>query len=225
MDACEFDRLLTRNVPHILEKIFFSIDYASFKKCLEVSKSWNDILKTESFLKRGTTLFWEEIHDELRLAAKEGNVDTIISLLSSFQANVNYQGYHNGMTPLHWAAVKGHKDVVLLLLDRGADPNSTFEDRWTPVTPLHWAANLGHKDVVLLLLNRGVDPNLADEDGWTPLHWAVRKGHKDVVLLLLQKGADPNMATNYGLTPLALEQGAFPNTDIANILKEYGATV
>ena len=85
MAACDFDRLLTRNVPHILEKIFFSLDYASFKKCLKVSKSWNDILKTESFLKRGKTVFWDDIHNELRVAAKEGNVDTIISLLSSFQ--------------------------------------------------------------------------------------------------------------------------------------------
>ena len=189
MAACDFDRLLTRNVPHILEKIFFSIDYASFKKCLEVSQSWNDILKTESFLKRGTTLFWEEIHDELWLAAKEGNVDTIIYLLSSFQANVNYQGYHNGTSPIYWAAVKGHKDVVLLLLDRGADPN------------------------------------IAGRDGWTPLHWAGIKGHKELALLLLRKGADPNMATNQGQTPLALVQGAFPNMDIANILKEYGAIV
>ena len=222
MAACKFDRLLTRNVPHILEKIFFSIDYASFKKCLEVSKSWNDILKTESFLKRGTTLFWEEIHKELRLAAKEGNVDTIISLLSSFQANVNYQGYRKGMTPLHWAAVKGHKDVVLLLLDRGADLNIACE---AGATPLYDAAHEGHIDVVRLFLDRGADPNLANLIGVTALHWAVHKGHKELALLLLQKGADPNMATNQGQTPLALVQGAFPNMDIANILKEYGAIV
>ena len=186
MGVSEFDRLFTRNVPHILEKIFFPIDYLSFNKCLEVSKSWNDILMTESFLKRSKAVFWEEIHHELRLAAKEGNVNTMISLLSSFQANVNYQGYPKGATPIIWAAFKGHKDVVLLLLDRGADPN------------------------------------LASDAGWTPLHRAAFMGHKDVVLLLLDRGADPNMATNQGETPLAL---VFPNGDIANILKEYGATV
>ena len=48
--ACEFDRLFTKSVLHIHEKIFFSVDYKSFKKCLEVSKSWNDLLTSESFL-------------------------------------------------------------------------------------------------------------------------------------------------------------------------------
>ena len=265
MAACDFDKLLTRNVPHILEKIFFSIDYASFKKCLEVSKSWNDILKTESFLKRGTTLFWKEIHHELKLAAYEGNVDTITYLLSSFEANVNYQSYSNG--PLHQAAFQGHKDVVFLLLERGADLNMANQ---FGSTALHRAAYKGHKDVVLLLLDRGADPNMANEEGSTALHQAARgclEGHTDVarlfldrgtdpnmaahdgvtalhlaaykcnkemVLLLLQKGADPNIATNQGTTPLALVQGALPAqtgektralADIANILKEYGATV
>ena len=32
MGVCAFDTLLTRNVPHILEKIFFSLDYKSFQK-------------------------------------------------------------------------------------------------------------------------------------------------------------------------------------------------
>ena len=33
-----FDLLLQRNVQHIWEKIFLSLDYASFKNCLEVSE-------------------------------------------------------------------------------------------------------------------------------------------------------------------------------------------
>ena len=31
MAASEFDRLFTKNVPHILEEIFFGVDYNSFK--------------------------------------------------------------------------------------------------------------------------------------------------------------------------------------------------
>ena len=37
MCVSKFDKLLTRNVPHILEKIFLSLDYNTFKKCQEVS--------------------------------------------------------------------------------------------------------------------------------------------------------------------------------------------
>ena len=33
----------------------------------------------------------------------------------------------NGMTPLLWAANKGHKDVAVVLLDRGANVNAADE--------------------------------------------------------------------------------------------------
>ena len=75
--ACEFDRLFTKSVPHIHEKIFFSNDYKTFKQCLDVSKSWNDLLTSKSFLRRGKSAFCEDIQKEIRLAAERGNVDII----------------------------------------------------------------------------------------------------------------------------------------------------
>lgn len=45
----------------------------------------------------------------------------------------------DGMTPLHWAAWRGHDEVVTILLDAGADANkrttattSYCESGWTP---------------------------------------------------------------------------------------------
>ena len=35
--TCAFDTLFAINIPHIFEKIFFSLDYKSYKKCFEVS--------------------------------------------------------------------------------------------------------------------------------------------------------------------------------------------
>ena len=90
MDACEFDKLFKKNVPHILEEIFFSLDYKSFKKCLEVSKSWNDLLTSESFQRRGKSVFCEDIQKDLLLAAERGNVDTIRRVLSTFMVDVNF---------------------------------------------------------------------------------------------------------------------------------------
>ena len=52
MGSSGFDKLFSMNVPHILEKIFFSLDYESYKKCLEVSYAWNKLLESESYQKK-----------------------------------------------------------------------------------------------------------------------------------------------------------------------------
>ena len=102
MGECEFDTLFTRNVPHILEKIFFSLDYASFKNCLEVNEPWRDLLTSESFLRKGKSVFCEDIHRELRLGASSGNVDTIIRVFSSFKADVNLMTERNTNSQGHF---------------------------------------------------------------------------------------------------------------------------
>ena len=183
-----------KNVPNIYEEIFFSLDYESFKKCLEVSKSWNDLLTSESFQSRGKFAFCDDVQKELLLAAEKGNVNIIRGVLSSFMVDTNFMTEIN-QSPLLLAAENGHKDAVQLLIDRGAEPNRA--DQYGN-TPLHNAALEGHKDVVQLLLDRGAEPNMADQDGRTPLHLAAYGGHKDVVQLLLDRGAEPNKA-NYGV--------------------------
>ena len=65
MCVSELDKLFRRNVPHILEKIFLSVDYNTFKKCQEVSKDWKNLLISETFLERGKTIFCEQIRNDL----------------------------------------------------------------------------------------------------------------------------------------------------------------
>ena len=215
MNACEFDRLLLKNLPHIHGDIFFSLDYASFKNCLEVSKSWNDLLTSEYFLKRGRNVFCEDIQKEIFEAAAMGNVDIIRRVLSSFMVDINFR--RESGSPLTQAAMEGHTDVVYLLLDKGAEPNMATPNG---STPLHYGASEGHQGVVQGLLKRGAEPNMADQHGRTPLHHAAGKGHKDVVQLLLEKGAAPNMADHFGWTPISIAQNG--HTDIANMLTEAG---
>jgi ankyrin repeat protein len=92
-------------------------------------------------------------------------------------------------TELHRAAEAGMKDMVELLLAKGADANFKDRDR---CTPLHYAVRRGHKDVVELLIAHGADVNAKDIRGETPLRKAERFGDKAMVELLRQHGGSYN---------------------------------
>ena len=120
-----FCTLFTKSVPHILERIFFSLDYESFKKCLEVSTAWKELLTSESFIIRGKMVFREEIlRDEKTLpdASGRGKLDKVRNLLSTGMVDVDCadQGWPHP-TPLYKAAYCGHEDVIDALLEGGAD--------------------------------------------------------------------------------------------------------
>uniref|UniRef100_A0A1X7TCJ6 Uncharacterized protein n=1 Tax=Amphimedon queenslandica TaxID=400682 RepID=A0A1X7TCJ6_AMPQE len=127
-------------------------------------------------------------------AAGEGNINSVQSLLSQ-GANVTYQDqdHWNEDTPLHIAALRGHNEVVSVLLSNGADPN--IKDREGDAA-LIVSARGGDYETVKVLLDNGADPNIEmDPDyecGTTPLMAAVSSKHHHVVELLLTKGADPN---------------------------------
>ena len=124
-DPCGFCTLFTKSVPHILEKIFFSLDYESYKKCLEVSTAWKELLTSESSIVRGKMVFREEIlTDEKTLtdASGRGKTDKVRNLLSTGMVDVDCadQGWPHP-TPLYKAAYCGHEDVIDALLEGGAD--------------------------------------------------------------------------------------------------------
>ena len=50
-----------------------------------------------------------------------------------------------GNTPLYYACLKGYRDLVLLLLDSGADVSVTNN---RSETPLHAAARSGNKEII-----------------------------------------------------------------------------
>ena len=92
-----------------------------------------------------------------------------------------------GETPLYLAARSGRKEIVELLIAKGADVNE--KDDFYGTTPLHWAAVYGHKEIAELLIGEGAEVNAMDNFGRTPLHWAKRKKHKETADLLRKHGA------------------------------------
>lgn len=55
----------------------------------------------------------------------------------------------NSITPLHFAAQAGHKQLAQLLISNGANVNAKDEHA---VTPLHYAASEGQKELAELLI-------------------------------------------------------------------------
>jgi len=123
--------------------------------------------------------------EKMRLAIDQGadlegkNKDTIF-LIDNVQSI--------GCTPLYIAAgvPKGNDDMIGLLLEAGANPNTRGPDGQIP---LHAAARSWHISVVELLVSGGSDVNAADKEGRTPAIIAFELGHADMFDLMVAHGA------------------------------------
>ncbi len=91
----------------------------------------------------------------------------------------------DGWTPLHKAAYEGYREIVELLIAKGADVNAKNK---RGMTPLHLAAEYGRNQVVELLIAKGTDVNAEDEDGETPLNRAIKVKQTDLADLLRKHG-------------------------------------
>ena len=105
---------------------------------------------------------------ELIKAAKKGDLDKLKALLESDRTLMDSRD-SDGSTALHCATWKGHREVVVFLLNSGADVNShNSNDHWG-TTPLHAAAHANQAIIVQLLIDAGADVNANDLNGKTPL--------------------------------------------------------
>ncbi|ESP05536.1 hypothetical protein LOTGIDRAFT_80390, partial [Lottia gigantea] len=68
-------------------------------------------------------------------------------------------------TPLHHVSRLGHVDCADLLIEHGAQVNSSdFRQK----TPLHHAADNNQTDIANTLIRHGADVKVQDEDGLNP---------------------------------------------------------
>ena len=150
-------------------------------------------------------------YSSMALAIRRGNMPEVVRLLDAGTPIEERSGKYRE-TPLMVAARRGTWDMVKLLLDRGANVNTS-----SPIagTALHAAAYRGRLDLCKLLIERGADVNAPNEEGWTVLHQVVNGAPDyprlngqflEVVKLLVEKGADVNARTRGGMTPLDMLQ-------------------
>ena len=160
----------------------------------------------------------------LHLAAYFG-IDEAANVLLKSSQNPDLRDTY-GRTPLSYAAEKGHKAMVELLLGGGADVES--KDKVWEMTPLSFAAANGHLEAVRFLVKAGADVEPKDKVwGMTPLSCAAASGHLDVVEFLVKEGgADvESRDSRWGQTALSFAAANGHLEVVRFLVKEGGADV
>ena len=144
--------------------------------------------------------------------------DLIERFVVSHPQDINARGgFYN--TSLHAASVKGHFEIVQLLLGHNADPHLC---NYIGNAPLHSASQRGHVEVVKILLDCDADVSRKDKGGWTALHYASSYGRVEVAQLLIQHGAVVDEFSQEQET--ALHRAAFNGQlELARLLINSGA--
>lgn len=135
----------------------------------------------------------------IHLMARKGDVGKVLAEIEKGVSVDLPSTLHTtvpGVSPLSVASQFGRTEVVVALLEAGADPNFNRPadmmegDNDVLGAPIHEAARTGHADIVRLLIDAGADPKLEDPGLGTPLHQARRWDHAEVADILLANGAE-----------------------------------
>lgn len=162
---------------------------------------------------------WSVLH----LSAFTGNLECLKELLRNHR-NVNIASAEN-VLPIYLAAVKGHVDVVKLLLEAGSfvdccildfgiirdESASRYLDKQYKIvagnTPLLGACSGGFLDVVKVLIDRGASLKCVNSLGNNLLHEGVLSGSKELVEFLAGLNEDFMVKNKKFKTPLDLAKG------------------
>ncbi|TGO30374.1 hypothetical protein BPAE_0006g01150 [Botrytis paeoniae] len=124
---------------------------------------------------KGATLGLKGKGDQLTtfIAVENGHYNVVKLFLERQQSKSGANEIDNNSDSiLCCAVIYGHKNIVKLLIDSGADieMKSGKEEQ----TPLSRAASEGNLEIIELLLNHGANLRAEDKHGWTPLICALK---------------------------------------------------
>ena len=155
-----------------------------------------------------------------------------------------------GATPFWLAASYGDVEIMRILVDGGADPLLTSDDRTTPLMVAAGADytegqdKYGRRsfpayyqtlqeralDAIELCLELGIDINAANDQGQTALHGAVYMGGTLLVPYLVEHGAKMDVQNERGQTPWFVaakgeyRSGSFyTHKETGDLLEQLGA--
>ncbi len=162
-------------------------------------------------------------HSLATLVAQTGNVP-MMKLLVDARLGLGAPE-PGGLSPLHFAAERGHESMVALLLRSsylGADVNAQSD---LGETAAHLAAEKGHVKVLSSLELAGAKMTSPTRRGDLPSHFGARGGHADVIDFLNLVAAPTLVARNLdGDTPAHHAAAADQGAAIAALYRHKGMT-
>eukprot|EP01100_Stratorugosa_tubuloviscum_P001542 TRINITY_DN1349_c0_g1_i1.p1 TRINITY_DN1349_c0_g1~~TRINITY_DN1349_c0_g1_i1.p1 ORF type:complete len:706 (-),score=278.41 TRINITY_DN1349_c0_g1_i1:101-2218(-) len=135
----------------------------------------------------------------------------------------------NEWTPLHCACISKNLDIIIFLLENGADPTITTGDL---TSPLHYLVRIPTtletrdklNQIFSMLVRISCPMHIPNANGKTTLHEATSRNQRLMVCLLLKNGAKINAVTKAQETALHYAV-TNRNIDICKILLELGADI
>ncbi|KAJ6437271.1 ankyrin repeat protein [Purpureocillium lavendulum] len=155
----------------------------------------------------------------LGLAVWGGHMETTRLLLGKCPDTTGH--FTTGEPMLCAVAGSCTKEMMMLLLQHGADPNESGSEG---AFPLQRAAEDGNMTAVRILLDHGAVVDAQCSRGRTALHEAVYIESVDTVKLLLEAGANTLGETMYGDQALHMISPSAPK-EIVDMLLDHGADV
>ncbi|KAL8932507.1 MAG: hypothetical protein Q9216_006806 [Gyalolechia sp. 2 TL-2023] len=106
------------------------------------------------------------LQKSLQMAASNGDVERVNRVLQGkAKAFIDVNGAdEEGRAPIVYASCFGHEDVVLALVQAGANLDITDRNQWTA---LMWAMTNRHRNIAKILLDHGASPTVKSSLGRT----------------------------------------------------------
>lgn len=140
----------------------------------------------------------------LMAASCGGNLKLVKYLLEEKNSDIHAKNL-SGWTPLYWAVLDAHIEIIQYYLASGADVNVRTRDKET-VLMLAVGRSFASDDesiaIARILIEAGAELNAQDKSGNSVLIHAIKRDNPTVMDFLLESGASCSLFDRKGNTPL-----------------------
>ncbi|MFC2104468.1 ankyrin repeat domain-containing protein, partial [Bacteroidota bacterium] len=198
--------LMKSGVPNMSDNF---LDYHELIDILDKSNegSLNNIEKKLKEEIESNSITMEVLEEILSIYKKQKkitneHIDQIESLLLNDNLSIDdiiVDDLEEEVQDLHFAIEKNDKEMVIELIESGADVNKKNDYGKTALMSSIIECQFNNQtEIIKLLLENGAKTNKQNNDGNTALHFAASFGSSDIVTLLIKHGANINITNKNG---------------------------